>query len=334
MGKKRRCKGIWIPIEIWDDPNLTLQEKHLLAELDSLDREEGCFASNSYFAQFLGVSENTISAIITKLKKLNYVYVQGGSRGPNRVLRSNFEFTLNTQPSVEQDSDDVEFTQDLGKVDPEFTQDLGEVYPNPTESLPKILEGFTQDSSFTNIYSNTINNTINNTVNSNTTKKTQTNKNNFVENYRKNNANSNLSKNKKVKGEQNLGALRPTSGRKPTNNGNGVTTILDKARKYILKCMSNRPIDKQDVDRIVTCLLDLCEHFTQVRQDISLKQLEKNIDEMFKICLNVDDMETLANELIRRGFYSVKWVETAPIPPKQTAVSVQAPIEFEKGEVY
>jgi hypothetical protein len=42
----RDFKGVWIPKDVWLDHNLTWMEKLLLVEIDSLDAEKGCFASN------------------------------------------------------------------------------------------------------------------------------------------------------------------------------------------------------------------------------------------------------------------------------------------------
>lgn len=50
---ERDFKGIWIPKEIWLNTHLTMNEKLFLVEIDSLDNEKGCFASNDYFAEFL-----------------------------------------------------------------------------------------------------------------------------------------------------------------------------------------------------------------------------------------------------------------------------------------
>jgi DNA-binding transcriptional ArsR family regulator len=69
----RDFKGVWIPKEIWLNEKLSLIEKCLLVEINSLDNEKGCFASNSYFAIFFGISEINISKHIKKLKELGYV---------------------------------------------------------------------------------------------------------------------------------------------------------------------------------------------------------------------------------------------------------------------
>ena len=42
---KRSFKGIWIPAHIWLNKSLSIQEKVFLAEIDSLDNDDGCYAS-------------------------------------------------------------------------------------------------------------------------------------------------------------------------------------------------------------------------------------------------------------------------------------------------
>lgn len=73
---ERNFKGIWIPKEIWLNENLTLQEKVMLVEIDSLGSEEkGCYASNTYFSKFFGISNSRISQIIKALVSKGYVSV-------------------------------------------------------------------------------------------------------------------------------------------------------------------------------------------------------------------------------------------------------------------
>jgi biotin operon repressor len=91
----REFKGVWIPKDIYLNPNLSLVEKILYTEIQSLDMsEKGCFASNSYFAEFLGVSNTTISQGITKLKDLGYIY-QESFDGRKRILKSSLQETGN-----------------------------------------------------------------------------------------------------------------------------------------------------------------------------------------------------------------------------------------------
>jgi len=87
MNKNRDFKGVWIPKEIYLLEDLNWTEKILLIEIDSLNNEDGCFATNKYFSEFLGVKQNTISLSISKLKKLGLIY-QESFDGRRRVLRS------------------------------------------------------------------------------------------------------------------------------------------------------------------------------------------------------------------------------------------------------
>ena len=86
----RNFLGVWLPREIYLNKELSWTEKILYVEIQSLDNENGCFASNEYFADFLGVSTTTISISISKLKKLNYVECVSFD-GRKRVLKSAFK---------------------------------------------------------------------------------------------------------------------------------------------------------------------------------------------------------------------------------------------------
>ena len=88
----RDFKGIWIPKEIWLDKNLTVHEKLFFAEIDSLDNSEGCFASNSYFAEFFGVSKDRASKVISSLTEKGYItnqiiYKENSKEIEKRILR-------------------------------------------------------------------------------------------------------------------------------------------------------------------------------------------------------------------------------------------------------
>ena len=70
---QRDFKGIWIPKELWILKDLSLLEKVMLIEIDSLDNENGCYASNDYFADFFGLSKGRISKVINSLVKRGFV---------------------------------------------------------------------------------------------------------------------------------------------------------------------------------------------------------------------------------------------------------------------
>lgn len=84
---KREFKGVWFPAEVWLDERLTALEKIILIEIDSLDGEDGCYASNEYLAGFCQCSQSKVSSAIAKLKRLGYIRVKSFD-GRKRILES------------------------------------------------------------------------------------------------------------------------------------------------------------------------------------------------------------------------------------------------------
>lgn len=72
---QRDFKGVWIPKDIWLAENISWIEKLVLTELDSLDNDDGCFATNEYIGNFFNLSKDRISRIVSKLAKENYISV-------------------------------------------------------------------------------------------------------------------------------------------------------------------------------------------------------------------------------------------------------------------
>ena len=73
----RDFKGVWIPREVWLDERLNALDKVILTEIDSLDNgARGCYASNRHIADFCQCSETKVSTAISKLIKLDYLYIQ------------------------------------------------------------------------------------------------------------------------------------------------------------------------------------------------------------------------------------------------------------------
>lgn len=85
--ERREFKGVWFPAEVWLDERLTALDKFILMEIDSLDGEDGCFASNEYLARFCQCSQTKVSTTISKLKDMGYVDVASFD-GRRRVLHS------------------------------------------------------------------------------------------------------------------------------------------------------------------------------------------------------------------------------------------------------
>lgn len=85
--KNRGFKGVWIPKEIWLNENLTMIEKVILIEIDSLDSEEHCSAGNEYLAQFCQCSISKVTKAIKKLEDMGFIEVISFD-GRHRKIRS------------------------------------------------------------------------------------------------------------------------------------------------------------------------------------------------------------------------------------------------------
>jgi len=71
----RDFKGVWIPKSVWTNTELSWMEKLFIVEIDSLDNENNCFASNSYFAEFFQLSKPRCTQIIKSLETKGYLKV-------------------------------------------------------------------------------------------------------------------------------------------------------------------------------------------------------------------------------------------------------------------
>lgn len=132
----RNFKGIWIPKEIWLSENLTILEKILLVEIDSLeDEEKGCFASNKYFSNFFKLTNGRISQIINNLNKKKYIsidYQYKGKEIEKRILR------INRPPY------------------PEVFNKLNRYLENDDGGIKFSKEGYLENAKDNNIYTNNI----------------------------------------------------------------------------------------------------------------------------------------------------------------------------------
>ena len=69
----RHFKGVWIPKDIYLSKELNWSQKILVIEIDSLDNGEGCFASNEYLANFLGISSWRVANLLTDLRRKGWI---------------------------------------------------------------------------------------------------------------------------------------------------------------------------------------------------------------------------------------------------------------------
>lgn len=72
----QKLKGLWIPVEILLNENLSDKEKIILSMILYLSEEtKSCFASNKYIANIVNVTSNRVSKIISSLKNKKYIQV-------------------------------------------------------------------------------------------------------------------------------------------------------------------------------------------------------------------------------------------------------------------
>lgn len=111
--QERPFKGVWIPAEIWLNEELTMTDKCVLAEIDSFcSKNRSCYASNKHFADFIGVSENRISHIISNLIEKGYVnrkiiYKKGTKNIEKRLLSVTRGYCYPQQRGIVTDNKDT-----------------------------------------------------------------------------------------------------------------------------------------------------------------------------------------------------------------------------------
>ena len=106
----RIVKGIWIPIEIWQDKSLSWNEKILLMEIDSFtakDRE--CYISNEYIAELLGVTDRCARKYLSHLLQLGLIRVVKFD-GRKRYVESTISFQAEWNICSRQDGVSVPHT--------------------------------------------------------------------------------------------------------------------------------------------------------------------------------------------------------------------------------
>ena len=107
---ERLVKGIWIPIEIWQDKSLSWNEKILLMEIDSFtSKGHECYISNEYIAELLGVSISWASKCLSHLMEIGYVKMVRFD-GRKRYVESAIQFKADLNNSSMQDGTLVQHT--------------------------------------------------------------------------------------------------------------------------------------------------------------------------------------------------------------------------------
>lgn len=84
-------KSKWVVMRISKDTfkdDLSITESILLQVIEKLDKGQGCYASNTYFAEYFNSSTSTISRTIKKLHKMGYITVSYRRKGLKSICRT------------------------------------------------------------------------------------------------------------------------------------------------------------------------------------------------------------------------------------------------------
>lgn len=131
----RDFKGVWIPKDVWLDTNLTMLEKGILVEIDSLDMsDDGCWASNEYLATFCQCSIPKVASAVSKLVDLGYIKRESFD-GRRRKLKSCLSFFRRQTYK--------NYKADLKKVDANNTTINQEIIHTPRKKAKTVFtDGF------------------------------------------------------------------------------------------------------------------------------------------------------------------------------------------------
>lgn len=70
-------KGLWIPIEILTDKNLSDKEKHIYSLAIFLSQEKQyCFCTNKTISELLNISVTQVSKLVNSLKDKGYINIE------------------------------------------------------------------------------------------------------------------------------------------------------------------------------------------------------------------------------------------------------------------
>ena len=100
--QKGQYAGIWIPLEILEDPALTLSEKFIFGVISALDAGKGFWMTNDRLAHQIGITPNHASVCISKLNAIGYIRITS-EPGGRRVIETVDRVSLR-QPYGKNDS--------------------------------------------------------------------------------------------------------------------------------------------------------------------------------------------------------------------------------------
>ena len=134
-------KGLWIPIEILTDKNLSDKEKHIYSLVIFLSQEKQyCFCTNKTISELLNISVTQVSKLVNSLKDKGYINIE-------MVYKENSkEVDIRKLIPIEE------------KLNPLFNKSL---IPSPTKLQYPTREKFKDNKYNINKYKNTHNKPLN-----------------------------------------------------------------------------------------------------------------------------------------------------------------------------
>ena len=99
--QQRAFRGVWIPADIWLNSDLSIQEKVMLVEIDSLCvGERGCYKRNKAFADFFQLSESRVSEVIKSLEQKGMIRIEYQRSGKQIIERNIFMVSAFEKPNT------------------------------------------------------------------------------------------------------------------------------------------------------------------------------------------------------------------------------------------
>lgn len=115
----REVKFISIPIDLWENKNLSWDEKVLLFEIDSFTKKgKDCYMSDEYIANFLHCSESTAKRTLKSLIERGYVRITR-KEGKIRYIQSLLVFGVEGQNEPQESTMGVNLTENGGQNEPQ-----------------------------------------------------------------------------------------------------------------------------------------------------------------------------------------------------------------------
>jgi len=96
MYKDKDFTGIWTPVEVLRLTNIGTTQKYILSIIIALDRNnEGCYASNKYFAERMQITPGRVSEIISELHQKELLTYEVDQRANHiRIIRPRIDIKV------------------------------------------------------------------------------------------------------------------------------------------------------------------------------------------------------------------------------------------------